>query len=115
MYDQRAAQNTVAASVQREVLAHKIDSGNALCICIQTGQITQVMGLAVTKLAMRLLRRVEVATSAQAVAAGAIAFFMDVKTVLGVRRQPFHTPLHANTAFSQRKELQRSCDLASLG
>ena len=101
MHDQRTTQNTVAASVQCEVLDHKIDSSNALCICIQTGQITQVMGLAVTKLAMRLLCRVEVAASAQAVAAGAIAFFMDVKTVLRVRRQPFHTPLHANTAFSR--------------
>ena len=73
------------------------------------------MGLAVTKFAMRLLRRVEMAASAQTVAAGAIAFFMNVKTVFGVWCQPFHAPLHANTAFSQRKELQRSRDLASLG
>jgi hypothetical protein len=42
------------------------------------------MGLAVAEFAMRLLSRVEVATGAQAVAAGAVAFFMDVKAVLGI-------------------------------
>ena len=64
---------------------------------------------------MWLLRRVEMATGAQTIAAGAIAFFMNVKAVLAIGRQTFHAALNAHASVSERKELHSACHAAAFG
>lgn len=115
MYDQGATKNSVATSVQLQLFAHKINSGDALVVSLQAGQIAKMMGFAVAELAMSLLTWVEMTTSAQPISAGAVAFFMDMKSVLAVRRQPLHTALYTNAAVSLREKLHGTADLAAFG
>lgn len=107
MDDQAATQHIANATAHGKGAGPVAEPGNTLCVCAQADQITRMVW-PLPMVPMGLALWIEMTTRAHAVPAGAIAFFVNVKTVHlpGGQAANFtfdHDP------FSQRTKVNLAC------
>ena len=91
VHNQAPAQNAVRTIANGHRKCFVFDCGNASGVCLQAGQVAGMV-LRVLSRAMALAIGVEVASRTDAVTTGAIAFFMDMKAMFGVRFESLYFP-----------------------
>ena len=91
----------------------KVDQGHAIGVGLERGHVACV-GFTVAVHAVRFGGGVEMTAGVHAVAAGAVAFFVDMKTVLAVGTQAFNFSAHRHRVTFLH-QLQRAAGCVAFG
>lgn len=102
MYDQGGAADVVSLGAQRKPKRDDIHLSQALCIALQGGQVTRVMGPLTTQ-AVGVAMWIEVPPGAQGIWGGAVTFFMHMKTMQRTRLEAAHLPLDVYPVCHRRE------------
>ena len=114
MHDQGAIGDIVGAAAQADLVGFIVHDGHATGIGMQTRQVASVLRC-MAVLAMGGVSWVEVTACAGAIGAGAVAFFMDVKTMLGVGLETTDLPCHLHHAVFVLQKMHFAGDRAACG